>query len=218
MNELKFTFPTGSLGDKGEEMDIKNISYSTIQSHVFPGIVLELQLLLALVLFSPVPVVAKLSAFMQANVSTFLAFGILFLVFATILGFILDGIHHFVFRKREKKIYGIYKYMTSMERLEIARSTLDEDLWYPYEAYANIAIAMLPGIALVPYWMWLHAFVMGVIGGTWVVYVVVLAIMWHEAIATLEQYKEVEKELLEAFKSPRPEGKADMPQATVEEP
>ncbi len=182
-------------------MDIKNISYSTILSHVFPGIVMELQILLALALFSPVPVVTKLSAFMQANVSTFVAFGILFLVLATIFGFILDGIHHFVFRKREATVDGIYRYMTSLERLEIAQSTLEEDLWYPYEAYANIAIAMLPGVYLLPYWMWAHAFGPWFIGVTWIVYVVVLAIMWHEALATLEQYKEVEKELVKAFES-----------------
>jgi len=185
-------------------MDIKNVSYSTVLSHVFPGIVLELQMLLALALFSPTPILAKISTFIQTNLSTFLSFGILFLVLATILGFILDGIHHFIFRKREAKIDGIYRYMTSIERLEIARSTLDEDLWYPYEAYANIAIAMLPGIGLLPYWMLLHHFGLVFISVTWVIYNAVCAVMWHEAIATLEQYKDVERELIEAFKCPTP--------------
>ena len=180
-------------------MEIKDVSYSTVLSHVFPGVVLELQILLAFSLFSPIPMLSKLAAFVQANVSSLLSFGILFFVLATILGFVLDGMHHFFLRNLEQDIFGVYKYLNSLERLEIARSELDEDLWYPYEAYANIAIAMIPGLGLLPYWMQIHHFNIVFIVVTMVIYTAVCAIMWHEAIVTLKLYKEVEKEVIKAF-------------------
>jgi len=186
-------------------MDIKNISYSTVLSHAFPGILLELQIFLAVGLFSPVDILAKISSFVQANVSNLLSCAILFFVLATILGFILDGIHHYIFRKQEEKVYGIYRYMTSLERLEIVRSLLDDDLWYPYEAYANIWIAMMPGVVLLPYWMLIHNFGLALVVVIMAIYLIVFAIMRHEAVSTLEEYKEVENELIKAFQCSRPE-------------
>lgn len=180
-------------------MDLNNISYNTILSHVFPGVLLELQIFLAASLFSPVDITAKATAFVQANLSTLLSFGILFFVVATILGFILDGIHHFIFHKQERTTLDIYKYLTSQERLEIAGSVLDDDLWYPYEAYANIWIALMPGLILLPYWMHAHKFSVIFIVVTMTIYIVVFAIMFCEAIRTLKWYKEVQNELIKAF-------------------
>ena len=186
-------------------MEIKDVSYSTVLSHVFPGVVLELQILLAFSLFSPIPMLSKIAVFVQANVTSLLSFGILFFVMATILGFILDGMHHFFLRNLEQDIFGVYKYLNSLEKLEIARSELDADLWYPYEAYANIAIAMIPGLGLLPYWMHIHHFHIVFNGVSMAIYTAVCAIMWHEAVATLKSYKEVEKEVIKAFRGNPPD-------------
>jgi fumarate reductase subunit D len=183
-------------------MDIKNISYSTVLSHVFPGILLELQIFLAIGLFSPIDFLAKIIGFIQTNISNLISFGLLFFVLATILGFILDGIHHFIFRNRESQLYDIYEYINSGERLEIMKSLLDDDYWYPYEAYANIGIAMLPAMMLLPYWMLIRSFHWAFIVITMTIYLAVCAIMWYEAIQTLEIYKGVERALIKAFKSP----------------
>lgn len=180
-------------------MDIKNVSYNMVLSHTFPGILLEMEIFLTFQLFSPANIIHKVSVFAQSNISNLLSSIALFAVFATILGFMLDGIHHFIFRKQEDDTYGIYSYITTLERMQIARGFLDDDLWYPYEAYANIWIAMMPGLILLPYWMFSLDFHLAFITCIMTVYIVVFDIMRREALSTLEMYKNVEVELMKAF-------------------
>ena len=185
-------------------MNIKNVSYNMILSHTFPGILLECEILLAFQLFSPSNIINKVSAFAQANVSNIVFFFALFFVLATIFGVILDGIHHLIFRKQENETYGIYKYITSLERMQIVRGLLDDDFWYPYEAYANIWISMTPGLILLPYWMVTLQFHLAFVAGIMAVYVAVFELMRREAISTLKMYKKTEIELIEAFKGTQP--------------
>ena len=178
-----------------------------VQSHTFPGILLEFEIFLAFQLFSPANIIHKVFDFAQANISNLVSSIALFFVFATILGFMLDGIHHYIFRKKEDDTNKIYEYINSLERMQIARSLLDDDLWYPYEAFANIWIAMMPGLILLPYWMLSLHFHLAFVISIMAVYVVVFEIMRREAITTLDTYKEVEVDLIKAFKAKAP--KAD---------
>ena len=96
-------------------MDIKNISYNFILSHTFPGVLIELEILLAFHLYSPASITEKVSTFAHGNVSNLVSVIAIFFVFATILGFILDGIHHHIFSKHEKTTNVIFRHINSIE-------------------------------------------------------------------------------------------------------
>lgn len=175
------------------------MSYNFILSHTFPGILLELEIFLAFHLYSPVNITEKISFFANANVTNLVCFIAIFFVFATILGFIIDGIHHYIFSKYEEETNGIFKYINTIDKMQIVRALLDDDQWYPYEAFANIWIAMIPGILLIPSWMIIRNFHYAFIICFMVIYLTVFIIMRSEALKTLEIYKKVEIELITAF-------------------
>ena len=136
------------------------------------------------------------------NLATMVSLLSALFVIATILGFLLDGIHHFMFKKRESTLNNeMYKYLTTAERMALVRHFLDDDYWYPYEAYANIFIAMLPGIIIIPCGLLRLQTNLIFTGVVYFLFIAILYIIFVEARDTLDQYKDVESNLIEGFKN-----------------
>ena len=81
---------------------------------------------------------------------------------------------------------------------------LEDDFWYAYEAFANISIAMVPGLILMLYVLWQHFWPTKYFIKNFVfvcstpfllictfVYTAVLLIMFFEAKATYMQHEEI---------------------------
>jgi len=188
------------------EYKIKDMSYGLLLSHTFPGLLFGLEILLAFALFTKINIVNLLFS-IENNTSNLIAIFIAVFVSATLLGFILDGIHHFIFEDVYEKIVlkdnpynlKLFQVIKNAEQMHIYKHFLEDDLWYPYEAYANIGIAMLPGLILLPYWLyklqiaaWFNAIVT-------VIYWAVFIIMIYEAKSTLQLFNEAEEKLIENF-------------------
>lgn len=126
---------------------------------------------------------------------------IIVFIFSTVIGVILDGVHHFVFSKIEGYDYGyeIYKVIDNIDQFQMFKELVDNDYWYYYEYYANIVIAMFPGIFMLPYWFYLLGINMWFIVIFVVIYVIIFGIMIHQALSTLRKSSEVEEALIENF-------------------
>lgn len=178
------------------ELKVKDMSYGLLLSHTFPGLLFGLEILLAFELFTKLNIVGALLS-IERSAANLISIFIISFVFSTLLGYILDGIHHYIFEDIRNIPYhsspGFYKACNSVEKMQIYKHFLEDDLWYPYEAYANIGIAMLPGVILLPYWL----NQLGVT--TWfmvilsLLYIVVLIIMFCEAENTLKCFIDEEK-------------------------
>lgn len=150
------------------KFDLKDM-YKFLLSHTFPGLLLGIQVILSLLLFTDLTILSYLQ---KAWNSSTLLLVILGYAFSTLLGFIVDGIHHLFledsmgftnFMKlrvdaetpsfKEESAYARKKFeaIADSDSMEVYKHFLDDDLWYPYEAYANIGIAMMPGLFLLIY-------------------------------------------------------------------
>lgn len=187
------------------EFKIKDMSYGLLLSHTFPGLLLGSQIILAFALFTKINVIA-LSFSIEYKAANLIFIFILVFVSATLLGFILDGIHHFIFEDLYEKItknsvynLKLFQVIRDMEQMQIYKHFLEDAFWYPYEAYANVGLAMLPGLILLPYWLYKLQI------ATWfntiltVIYWFIFLIMLYEAKSTLRLFYEAEKELIENF-------------------
>jgi hypothetical protein len=144
---------------------------------------------------------------------------------STLIGFILDGMHHFFYEELNdikfpkdfltlnvpkpdehylKAATSKHKAIINNEQLEIYRYFVDEDFWYPYEAYANISIAMAPGILLLAIWLTLnlltHFSLIVLIGSILIffIYIFVFLIMIFEAKHTFVLMDNEEHQYLKA--------------------
>ena len=130
-------------------------------------------------------------------------------IVATLLGIVIDGLHHWIYERDWKDDYEIYKYVKNVQQMQIYMHFVEDDLWYYYEAYANTGIAMIPGFFLLGYWLIWH------LQPHWVftavilaVYLFLLAITFVEVAQTKREVEETEKSLVENFKSPAPSRKS----------
>ena len=189
------------------EFKIKGMSYSLLLSHTFPGLLFGLQILLAFALFTKFNVITFLSL-QETNAINLVSFLTVTFVFSTLLGFIVDGVHHFIFEDFFDKILKrgnsccnmkLFQFIKTTQQAQIYRVFLLDDYWYPYEAYANIGISMMPGLILLPYLLY-HLQIT-----TWFnitmtfVYWLTFFIMSYEAIITLQLFREAEDKLIENF-------------------
>jgi hypothetical protein len=83
--------------------------------------------------------------------------------------------------------------------MHIYKHFLEHDFWYPYEAYANIAIAMLPGIVLLPFWLSDLNVSLWAIITLVIVSILVFCAMYYEAKTTHEFFKNAEKKIIQNF-------------------
>ncbi len=123
--------------------------YSFLLSHTFPGLLLLVEILLFLrstaypdIFVSPLP---------DKYIAILILAGY---AFSTLLGTMLDGIQHSIFdlfidpgtdKERIRKKFMAIK---DNKDMEVYKHFIEDDFWYPYEAYANISIAIFLGLIL----------------------------------------------------------------------
>ena len=132
------------------------IKYETIISHTFPGIIIVTELILLLDIISPLSLIEKIFAYTK----TFLNFTLLIIllfVASTISGIIIDAIQHLYFSKfvdnknaETAEHACCYAHIKTNEQLSIYRYIIDENEWYYYECYINIAISLIPSFFVLP--------------------------------------------------------------------
>lgn len=183
------------------EFKVKDLSYGLLLSHTFPGLLFGLEILIAFQLFTNLDILTSILT-LQNNMTTLITIFIIAFVFSTLLGFMLDGIHHFIFEDlKDEPDYpnNFFIACNSIEKMQLYKHFLEDDLWYPYEAYANIGIAMLPGIILLPYGLFrlgVNALFLIIIS---LLYFGILYVLFREANSTLDVFKSAEKEFIENF-------------------
>ena len=146
--------------------------YKFLLSHTFPGLLLGVEIILGLHLLTDVPIEDLLKKTWSSNSLLLIISGY---VLSTLLGFIVDGIHHYYYDedrnqmqrdgfplfwkpdtnaiKDEAVKYSKRKFQALRDEhsLTVYKHFVEDDLFYPSEAYANIGIAMVPGWLLLIY-------------------------------------------------------------------
>jgi hypothetical protein len=189
-------------------MDIKlpELEYGYLISHTFPGLFLAFEIIICFSLFTPIDLFGIIYS-IDYKIINLIGLLISLYVISTILGIILDGIHHYIFEKWEdegkslEECVEIYEHIKSIEQLQIYRQTLDKDYWYYYECYANIAIAMIPGIMLFPYWFYKLSISILFIIVFLLFYIIIIVINIQQALSTLAIVNALDKALIKNFKS-----------------
>jgi hypothetical protein len=127
------------------------------------------------------------------------------------LGIVIDGLHHLIYERWDKEDYEIYKHIKNVQQMQIYTHFVEDNLWYYYEAYANTGIAMIPGFALLSYWLiWClkpHWIFTTILLGA---YLFLLVITFIEVSHTKKEVEETEKSLIENFKSRSTSSKSDV--------
>jgi hypothetical protein len=193
------------------ELKLKDM-YSFLLSHTFPGLFFGIELLLSMKWFANLDSFSVLQELLSKpdNTGVILAVILICYAFATLLGFIIDGIHHFFYEDflRGNKIgyhsvddSDIFCAVNNLEKMSIYQHFIDDDYWYPYETYANISIAMIPGIFLLPYKLYSSQVAVWFTFTLCILYALVLFIMIYEAIYTLRICSEKERQLIEVLKT-----------------
>jgi hypothetical protein len=128
--------------------------YSFLISHTFPGLLILVELLFFYQWF----INPNFWNFIQENwpteTSTVIVILILGYAFSTLIGIVLDSVHHFIediFNHKNKD--DKFEAIKDSFSMDVYKHFLEEDLWYPYEAYANVGVAMVPGLFLLYYWL-----------------------------------------------------------------
>jgi hypothetical protein len=178
--------------------------YGFLLSHTFPGSLVLIEILLCLEWFAGIDVWVSLKQVWSAGAGSTIFFLILGYALSTLLGNILDGTHHFFFEDflrqqvKEEKFNAISDNLT----MDIYKHFLEDDLWYPYEQYANISFAMIPGWGLLGYWLLAIMHFHGLC--FWIpilCYGIILIITFAQAIYTYRRFLMDEKEFIAVYSS-----------------
>jgi hypothetical protein len=179
------------------ELNFKK-TYVFLISHTLPGLVFGIQIILAFKLFTNYDGFMFLYKIDYGAVN-FIALLIILYVVSTLLGIILDAAHHYIFNKMEKKVnYDLFKFIKNKDQLELYIH-IDEDYWYSYEAYANTALAMAPGILFLPLFLYRSGIPILFISIIIFFYILIIYILISEARTTLNIVFEIEKALMHNF-------------------
>jgi hypothetical protein len=182
--------------------------YGYLLSHTFPGLLFLIEILLVLQWWAKLHVLEFAQKIWSTAAGNIVIVLILAYAFSTLLGVVIDGIHHFLFediwdirqREEEEKFPAI----SDSLKLDIYKHFLEDDLWYPYECYANIMIVMIPGFFLLKHWLsWiLH------VENLWplIIYAVIWGIMLGEAICTYRRFLKDEEQFVNSYSNLRYEG------------
>jgi len=98
------------------------MEYGYLISHTFPGIFLGFEIMFAFTMFTPINIFNIICS-IDYKIVNIVALIIVIYIISTLLGVILDGIHHFIFAKWEsdnktlEESFEIYEYIASMEQL-----------------------------------------------------------------------------------------------------
>lgn len=165
------------------QIDFKG-SYSYLISHTFPGLLAGVEVVLFFKLFTPIDVFEILYNICKTGNLIVL---LLLFVLSTVMGLIVDAIHHRLFRKSEEKLKSdeLYKYIKNTDHLNIF-TKIDNDYWYYYETCANIMLSLLPGVIFIPILLSRYGVSHLVILIFIAFYAYILWILYDEAKYTLE--------------------------------
>ena len=140
-----------SLRGVAMKFELKDM-YGFLLSHTFPGVLVLMEILLYLQWIAKVDVSGFLKQVWSSSAGGVVVLLILGYAFSTLLGNILDGVHHFfiedVLRKKQKEEK--FQAISDNVTMNIYKHFLEDDLWYPYEGYANISFAIIS-------WLWASA-------------------------------------------------------------
>ena len=176
--------------------------YSFLISHTFPGLLVLVEILL----FYQWYVNPHFGEFVQQNWPTETCTIILLLIlayaFSTLLGVILDCVHHFILEDflRKNTIDNKFTAIKDNLSMEVYGHFLEDDLWYFYEAYANVGLAMVPGLGL--FWHWLSSILHLQGWQFWLplfLYVAILTMTFAEAIYTHSRFIRDEEEFIRVY-------------------
>jgi hypothetical protein len=101
------------------DIKIPELEYGYLISHTFPGLFLAFEIILAFSLFSPINIFNIIYSIDYKIINVIVLLIILY-VFSTMFGIILDGVHHFIFRKWEERDinleeqFEIYEYIRTI--------------------------------------------------------------------------------------------------------
>ncbi len=193
---------------------VKGISYGLLLSHTFPGLVLEVEVILAFQFFTNLDVTAFFLHLTDSlgtqSASRLVLIVIGMFIVATVLGVVIDGLHHVIYERFKKEDYEICKHIKTVQQMQIYMHFVEDDLWYYYEAYANTGIAMIPGFILLSYWLiwclkphWIFTAIILAI------YLFLLIVTFIEVSETIKEVEETERSLIENFKSSSVSSKSD---------
>ncbi len=198
--------------------------YNYLISHTFPGAILGVEILLALQWFFNFDVLS-----LTKKIFSYSAGGILFFIIgtyavSTLLGLIIDAIHHFCYEdfpipqklnklmhinKPEAPKYNRFDGIVDDMSMEAYKHFISEEYYYPYEAFANISVVMFFGIYLLEFWL------LCILNYKWkscnfllplILYLAIVVIMICEARVTWDQmtHKE-EPDFVKAFSNRKPQ-------------
>jgi hypothetical protein len=155
--------------------------------------------------------------------------------FSTILGSVIDGIHHLFYEDKPSITHFItltpdsadaasvkenesakkkFEAISNEHRLNTYLHFLEDDLYYPYEAWANISVAMVPGFflwvalllrgywSLLNVWLWdvnLHSSDLWLLLFLLLLYIFIFLVMVFEAKQTLQQNMDDEEQFTSAL-------------------
>lgn len=191
--------------------------YKFLISHTFPGLLVLIEILLCYQWFVDNNFWTYLQQKWPAETGTIIIILILSYAFSTLLGLIVDSVHHFIHDLYEKIAKIIlpdnvnqddkneYDAIKDTLSLEVYNSYIDDDLYYYYEAYSNICVAMVPGLFL--FWHWLSSVPNLKSQHFWIamsIYTIILIITFVEAIWTFSTYKKERIQFTESFSARKP--------------
>ncbi len=192
--------------------------YSYLMSHTFPGALFGIEIIFSLKWFCNCNLFPSIQTIISNNTGGVLIFIILAYAVSTLLGIVVDAIHHFFYEdafsellkklfckgKAEDQTPGYNRFTAIKDNMsmEAYKHFIDEEYYYPYEAYANISVVMFFGIFLFAYWL------LTVLRYEWnslnftvpfAIYFIILIIMIWEARSTSNEMDEEEEDFVKAF-------------------
>lgn len=176
--------------------------YNFLLSHTFPGSLVLAEILLCLQWFAQLDVWEFLKGVWSSSSGGAIVLLIFSYAGSTLLGNVLDATHHFILEDFLRKPEDDKKFRSISDNLtmNIYKHFLEDDLWYPYEEYANLFFAMIPGWILLGYWL---SAIMRFDGWRlWIpilFYGIVLFIVLGEAIYTYLKFTRDEKTFIAVY-------------------
>ncbi len=189
--------------------------YKYLLSHTFPGMFLGIEILITLQWFADYKMTELLGSILSSSAGNIVIFVVVAYAFSTSLGFIIDAIHHFFYEDLPEMIgkkedddendeINKFEAITNVDMMKMYIHFVDDDLFYPYEAWANLSIVMFPGIFLLCYWllsiMKLHIISWGFLLPS-IIYIIVFLIVIWEAKHTLDEVDVEEDDFVNALKN-----------------
>jgi hypothetical protein len=128
------------------KFDLKSM-YTFLISHTFPGFIVLVELVMYIDWFLNSGFASRIASEIGKHQ---LASALIGYLLSTMLGIFIDGISHLLFDDLFREQMRDYKFTALYDDLSvnIYKHFLEEDLWYFYECYSNMSIALFLGSPL----------------------------------------------------------------------